>query len=353
MRGATIKLGALLFLFLVGLEIDLRALRRHGVTALLIGTIGSLVPLAIGAAVVYWIPTLWGEQASAHPLPFALFVGACMANSANPVLGRILLDLGLLKTNMGAVVMTATVVDDLIAWSLLPVVFAEVGGDEAMAAHSFWQGALLVLGLMAALLVFGQFIATPLLAWLRRRFQRTELFIGLVVVIVLVAAALSEKLGLHAFLGPFLVGLAIAPPTDERGEAYDVLHQFVMSFFAPLYFVSLGLTSNFIANFDAILVAVVLVVACVSKILSAAAAARLGGMDGRMSWAVGFGMNARGATGIILAALGREQGLLDERTYVALVVMALLTSIIAAPAMRWLMPPVGHETGDALATRRG
>jgi Kef-type K+ transport system membrane component KefB len=338
-RSTIIKFGALLFLFIVGLEIDLKALRRHGTSALVIGTIGSLVPLGAGVAVVYCWPSLWSGVDDAHRLAFALFFGACLANTANPVLARILLDLGLLKTDLGSMLMTATVVDDLLAWSLLPVVFAGASSDESVTGIPLWQSGALVIGLLVALLLFGHYVGSPLLRWIRRTFEWPTAFIGFVVVIVLASAAISEKLGLHAFLGPFLVGMALAPSAEERGVAYEVINQFAMSFFAPLYFLSLGLTSNFIADFDALLVGVVLVVACVSKIAGVYGAGRLRGMNSRTSLAVGFGMNARGATGIILAALGHERGILDDRTYVALVTMALVTSLMAGPAMKVLAAP--------------
>ncbi|HWA97728.1 MAG TPA: cation:proton antiporter, partial [Pirellulales bacterium] len=132
-RASIVKFGMLLFLFIVGLEIDLRQLRRNGLAALSIGAIGSLLPLAAGVGAVYLAPDLWHAPADEHRLSYALFVGACMANSANPVLGRILLDLGLLSERIGAVLMSATVIDDLIAWLVLPIVFADfaTGGGAA------------------------------------------------------------------------------------------------------------------------------------------------------------------------------------------------------------------------------
>ncbi|MCE9604399.1 MAG: cation:proton antiporter [Planctomycetia bacterium] len=348
-RNGTIKLGMLFFLFTVGLEIDLRSLRRHGLSALLIGTIGTAVPLLVGTAVVYLLPSLFPVPDETLRLPLALFIGASLANSANPVLARILLDLGLMKDKLGTILMAATVVDDLVGWSLLAIVMGRAAngaaGSTAAAASagqsSLWGGVATVFVFFLVTMALGRWFATPLLRRARRKLNWPSGFIGTAIVLVLVSAAASEHFGLHAFLGPFLLGIALAPTTAEREEAYGVMEHFVLSFFVPIYFVSMGLTSNFLTQFDLSVVLVILVTACVSKILSAYAAARLGGLDSRTSWAVGCGMNARGATGIILAGVGLESGVIDHRIYVALVLMALITSMMAGPLMKLFLAAHG------------
>ena len=353
LRGGVIKLGMLFFLFVFGLEIDLKQLAQHGISVLLIGLLGTLVPLACGVAIVYLVPDIWGPQATTNRLAFGLFIGAALANTANPVLARILIELGLLRDRLGALLMTATTVDDLMSWSLLAAILGDLAGGHGDASATVTGAAALsvaktaqetqpsvVLALLAVLLFFvlvlavGRWVATPLLRVARRRAVWPSGFIGLATILVLLSAAAAEQIGVHAFLGPFLLGLSLAPSDQERSEAYEAMNQFVLSFFVPIYFVSMGLTTNFVANFDLVLVVVVLAVASASKIGSVYAAARLSRLPARISWAVAFGMNARGAIGIILASLGREAGVIDERTYVALVVMALATSLVAAPAMK-------------------
>ncbi|MBI2826872.1 MAG: cation:proton antiporter [Planctomycetia bacterium] len=332
-RDGVIKLGMLFFLFVVGLEIDLTQLWKHGWTAFLIGTIGTAVPLASGVALAYALPA---SMLPCHVpvLPFGLFLGACLANSANPVLARILLDLGLLRQNIGAVLMTATVVDDLVGWSLLAIILGNFDGDgNVSAGRAAITSVLVVVGVFVALLFVGRFVAMPLLRRARQGAWPVG-FIGVAVVLILLSAAVAEYLGIHAFLGPFLLGLALAPTPKERHEAYEVLNHFALSFFVPVYFVSMGLHSDFIKNFDAAWVASILLAACASKIASTFAAARMAGLDARTSLAVGFGMNARGATGIILAGVGLENHVIDQPVYVALVIMALATSLAAGPLMK-------------------
>lgn len=347
-RDGTIKLGMLFFLFMVGLDIDLRSLRKHGWSALLVGTIGTAVPLAVGAAMVYLLPGVFVPAEGADRLPLALFIGASLANSANPVLARILLDLGLLKEKLGTVLMAATVIDDLICWSLLAVTIgqtsahAAAGIDTALApavGTSLVIGFATVFGFFLAAVVLGRWVATPLLRWARRGLPWPAGFIGTAIVLLLGTAAAAEACGIHAFLGPFLLGISLAPTNAERREAFDVMSHFVLSFFVPIYFVSMGLTSNFISHFDLTLALAILVSACVSKVLSAYAAARMSGLDTRTSWAVGWGMNARGAVGIILAGVGLESGVIGHPAYVALVLMALITSVMAGPMMKLFLAP--------------
>lgn len=331
-REGAIKLGMLMFLFIAGLDIDLQHLRKHGVAALLIGLLGSLVPLGVGAALVYAVPGMWGPLVESHRLAFALLIGVALANSANPVLARILMDLRLLNTPIGAVIMSATVVDDLVAWALLAVILADVAPAQEAAYAGLSQHLAWVAVFCVALLVVGRWLAAPLLGRLRRVAAWPSGFIGAVLVAVLAASAAAEQLGIHAFLGAFLLGIALSPTEEERG-AYEVITHFALSFFAPIYFVSMGLRANFVTHFDPVQVLVVLVAATASKLGSVYAASRLAGLSARWSLAIGCGMNARGATGIILAALALDKHVIDEPVYVALVVMALATSLAAGPSM--------------------
>jgi Kef-type K+ transport system membrane component KefB len=168
-------------------------------------------------------------------------------------------------------------------------------------------------------------------------------FIGLVTVLILVAAAISEVIGIHSIFGAFLVGVALRQGLDQGNRTVqEVIHQFAVSFFAPLYFVSVGLKVNFVDNFDLPLVILVLLVACIGKVLGAGFGAWLGRRPPREAWAIGFAMNARGAMEMILAAVALEYGLIDQRVFVALVIMALITSMISGPALQRLLGKPGQ-----------
>lgn len=337
-RDALTRLGLLFFLFVVGLETDLHQLRRYRRQALSLGLCGSLLPLAAGVGLVLLLPAeLWGPHAAERPLLFAVFVGLNLANSAIPVLARILMDLGALGSRVGVVSMAAAVVDDLVAWGLFAVVLA------ALSPHGEASAALplsfaLAVAVPLAVVGLGRRLGPGALAWLKRRLPWPEGFIAVTAVLLLAAAAAAEALGVHAALGAFVLGVALGGEGDAHEEAHGAVARFALGLFAPLYFVSLGLTTDFARSFDGALVAVVLAAAVTTKLAGVLVGVRVAGLRiDREAWAIGFGLNARGATGIILAAVGRHAGVIDDRVFVALAVTAFLTSLLAGPAMSRLL----------------
>ena len=342
-RDAMIKLGMLFFLFIAGLEVGLPDLHQQGERAATIGLVGTLVPIAAGVALVYLLPgEFWGPLAGAHLFAFSLFIGMNLANSANPVIARILMDLGLLNSEIGTVIMTATIFDDLVNWTLFAIVLSEIspGSDAGVAAGSLPLTMVTVLVFFAAMLGLGRKLGPPGLDWIRSHVPWPGGFIAVTALMILLAGAAAEWLGIHAFFGAFLIGTALGGHDKERNEAHEVIAHFVMSFFAPIYFVSIGMAVNFIDHFDVLLAGVILLAACVSKIGAVVLGARLAGMQlNREVWAIAFGLNARGATGMILAGVGLANGVIDGRIFVAIVVMALVTSLMSAPMMTALHHP--------------
>jgi mannitol/fructose-specific phosphotransferase system IIA component (Ntr-type) len=151
------------------------------------------------------------------------------------------------------------------------------------------------------------------------------------------AAAFTEWIGIHAIFGTFLVGVALGDSRHLRVRTRATIEQFVSFIFAPLFFASIGLKVNFLANFDLLLVLIVLAIAIVGKVVGCGLASRLSGLSRRESLAVGFGLNARGAMEIILGLLALQNGLISERLFVALVVMALATSLMSGPFLQRLL----------------
>lgn len=339
-RDASIKLGMLFFLFIAGFEVDLSDLRRMGTRAVVIGLVGTLLPIALGVGLVYAIPRgFWGPAVQEHFLSFALFIGMNLANSANPVIARILMDLGLLKSEIGATIMTATIVDDLVNWTLFAIILNDIAPSGAAGATSLPMSILLVLAFFAVVLGAGRWLA-PFGVRLARRFLSWPTgLISATTVMILLCAAVAESLGIHAFLGAFLVGAALSGgDAADRQSAHDIVSKFALGYFAPLYFVSMGLNANFITSFDLALVALILAAALISKMAGVLLGAWMARMPiTRETVAIAVGLNARGATGIILAGVGLSNGVIDERIFVAVMVMCLITSLIAGPGMSALL----------------
>lgn len=335
-RGALLKLGVLFFLFMIGLEIKLSDLRRYGRAALLVGGLGSVIPLGCGVALVYGLPQLWPALEGEPRRFYALFIGAVMAMSASPVIARILMDLKLVQHRIGAIIVSSTVIDDLLAWGLFAVISSAHHGEAANG-----RGAVLTIGMIVVffivVLLLGRYVGQPFLHRTRLHLRWSSGFLALTTVIVLAAGAAGEILGIHAFMGAFVAGLAIAPADEEQEDVFRVISNFALAFFVPIYFVSMGMQADFAQNFDLTLIAVVTTVGCLSKIIPVTFAARLGGLPWNEALAVGCGKNARGAIDIILASMALEQGIIDRRVYVAVVVMALVTSMMAGPLLKRCM----------------
>jgi Kef-type K+ transport system membrane component KefB len=151
------------------------------------------------------------------------------------------------------------------------------------------------------------------------------------------AAAFTEYIGIHAIFGAFIVGVALGDSEHLSERAKEIVHQFINNIFAPLFFVSIGLKVNFIVNFDLTLTLAIIAIAFAGKIIGSGWGTRLGGFTWRESLAAAFGMNARGAMEIILGLVALENGLINEKVFVSLVIMALVTSMSSGPLMKWML----------------
>jgi Kef-type K+ transport system membrane component KefB/mannitol/fructose-specific phosphotransferase system IIA component len=284
----------------------------------------------------------------------ALLLGVALSISALPVIAKTLLDLGLFKSDIGLLVMAAAMIDDLVGWLALSLLLGPMRG-AGIDFGAFGKTVALAALFATALLLIGRRLIESVVARLERTGTAaigTGRVLSLVILLALFGAAATHAIGLHAVFGGFVVGLTVgAARVKERTRM--VIEDFVVNVFAPVFFASIGLRVDFVHAFDARLCALVILVATVPKLLGCALGARLGGMKWRQAAAVGFGMNARGAMGIILAAIARNAGLLKDQMFVALVVMSLATSLMSGPAMKWLLYREEAEEDVVALLRRG
>jgi mannitol/fructose-specific phosphotransferase system IIA component (Ntr-type) len=196
---------------------------------------------------------------------------------------------------------------------------------------------VLVVLFVGLTLTLGRWLFDKLLPFVQAHTTWPGGVLGFIFTLTLAGAAFTEYAGIHAVFGAFVIGIAIGESGHLRKRTSEHIHQIVTNVFAPFFFASIGLRTDFVSKFDWRLTATVLGVACVGKILGAGWGARLGGMDRTSSLVVGLAMNARGAMEIILGILALQAGLIRESMFVALVAMALLTSLISAPAIHFLV----------------
>ena len=338
-------LGLVFFMFLVGLELDTRLMRREGRRALSISLSGVIVPFVLGALI--GIPLLplnnagnfaTGVTAPPTALAFSLFTGAAMCITAFPVLARILVERGLYKAPLGTAVLCAAAIDDVTAWILLAVV---IGITRSGSPADAGKALLLTFALVLVLMTVGR----RLLSVVARRYDSTgHLSVDQVAVIViglLLSAYATERIGVHPIFGAFVFGAIMPHQSRMTRELTDKVEDFTIVVLLPVFFAVAGLRTNLFAISSPELVSWTLLivgVAILGKLAGCGMAAKITGYSTRDSFAVGVLMNTRGLTELVILTVGLGLGVLSDRTFAMMVVMALVTTLMAAPIMNRIMP---------------
>lgn len=332
---AVTTLGITLFLMVAGIEVDLSAILRQGKASFVISLFGMVIPFAIGFGSAMLFPTLFVRETAADPLLVALFMGTALSITALPVIAKILIDLNMFRSDLGMILIAVAVINDIVGWLLFATILGTM--NKSGEAIAIWMTVGMTVGFTVLMLTVGRLIIDAILPPLQAYTSWPGGVLGFAVGGGLLAAALTEWIGIHAILGAFIFGVAFGDSTHLREKTRQILDHFISFIFAPLFFASIGLQVDVIAHFDFVLVLVVLVIASAGKLLGSIIASKMMGFSRRESLAIGFGMNARGAMEIILGLLALQAGLIGERMFVALIVMAIVTSLVAGPAMQWIM----------------
>jgi len=329
-----VQIAVVMLLFIAGLEVDLHIVWQQGKQAIYTSIFGLIIPFSFGFIFPYFYPTFFGSTDQSRHLAYALFMGTSMAITALPVIARILMDLNLLKSRMGMLVISSAMITDLIGWLIFSVVLGMIGKEQNI---STFNTLILTVGFTVAMLTLGRGLINRALPWVNKKLAWPGGLLSLSLALCFMGAAFTEYIGIHAVFGAFIVGVALGDSEHLSERAKEIIHQFINNIFAPLFFVSIGLKVNFIANFDWALTLAIIVIAFAGKIIGSSLGTRLGGFSWRESIAASFGMNARGAMEIILGLVALENGLINERVFVSLVIMALITSITSGPLMKWVL----------------
>ena len=329
---AVAQLGVVLYMFLVGLELDAGQLAGRARATVAVALAGIAVPFALGAGLAVALYPLYGTD-TATPLSFALFLGVAMAVTAFPVLARILGDRGLDRTEIGRLALAAAAAGDVIAWCLLAGVVG-VARAEVGAAARVVGGALAFVAIMLLLV-------RPLARRLARRLDADtgplpSGAVSLVFLGVLLSALATEVIGIHALFGAFLFG-AILPHDGRLAREFDrMLHAPVTVCLLPAFFAATGMKTR-IGLVDSVSdwlwCGAVVLVATVGKVGGTAVAARLTGHGWRDALAVGALMNTRGLMELIVLTVGLDLGVISPTVFAMMVLMALATTLMTAPAL--------------------
>jgi Kef-type K+ transport system membrane component KefB/mannitol/fructose-specific phosphotransferase system IIA component (Ntr-type) len=328
-------LAVVMLLLVYGLEVDISVILRQGKTASLTSLFGVVIPFSIGFSLAYLFPHYLGLKEEGEKLVFSLFIGTSMAISALPVIARTLMDLNIFKSDVGLIIVASAMFDDLTGWIVFSVILGMMGGP----AHGLGVGEriLVIFVFILFMLLVVRRILNKVIPYVQQNATFPGGILTFIFVLAFLCGALTEAIGIHAIFGAFILGVTIGDTAHLTERTREIVHQFVTNIFAPLFFVSIGLRVDFIANFDPALVTLIVVIASVGKLLGCGLGARLGGMSRDEALAIGFGMNSRGAMEIILGLLALQYGLIEEKVFVALVIMALITSLASPPMMNLLL----------------
>ncbi|WKN32068.1 cation:proton antiporter [Porifericola rhodea] len=330
-----IQLSVILLLFIAGMEVELHIVWQQGKQALLTSFFALTVPFILGFVTTYYFPDFFQlSKESDQRLVFALFIGTTMAITALPVIARILMDLSLFKSGMGMLIIASAMINDLLGWLIFTVILSMLGSGSGMAV---WQTILLTIGFTLVMLTLGKGLINKGLPWVNKKMTWPGGVLSIAMAFCLLAAAFTEFIGIHAIFGAFIIGVAVGDSQHLTERAKEILHHFINSIFAPLFFVSIGLHINFVSSFNLPLVLVLIVLAFVGKVSGAYFGARKGGLESSQALAVGFGMNTHGTLEVILGAIALEAGLITEEIFVAILVMVIFTIVTSAPLMKYCL----------------
>lgn len=332
------QIGVILFIFLVGLKLDLSNILARGRTVLVIAHASMAVPLILGTGLaIYLYPSL--SDTGVTPTVFALFTGVAMGVTALPVLARIVKESQLSETPIGAIALATAALKDVMAWCLL-------AGVMALHTHTAVSGTWLFTLIATGLFVFVMLTLAPrtfhwLEVWYRRCGRLTDGMLALILLTMAASAWITEWFGVHALFGAFLAGVALPKGPSFVSEVSAKLEGITTTILLPIFFASIGLRTSFDLIHGTelwIYLGLILLVAVVGMWGGTTLAARFTGMSWSESTTIGILMNTRGLMEIVILTIGHDVGVISSTMYAMMLLMALVTTFMTTPLLRWCRP---------------
>ncbi len=331
------NIGLVLFMFIVGLELDVSLVRGRERVAGAVSASSIALPFALGIALARYLP----NENDKPFWPFALFIGAAMSVTAFPVLARIMTERNMHRTETGALALACAAVDDVLAWSLLAVVIAIAPKPEGYASGASWLVAFAV-----PFAVFVLVVVRRQLERLTRAYDRagrlTPGILAVVLLGLLVSAAMTDYLGIHFIFGAFLFG-AVMPREGAAKLRHEILvrlEQISVLLLLPVFFLVSGLNVDLrgLTGEQLLQMLLILAAAISGKFIGAYVGARTSGVRPWQARSLGILMNTRGLTELVILNIGRDLGLIGPHLFSMLVVMALVTTMMTGPLLRRAYP---------------
>lgn len=326
------QVGLILFMFVVGMELDLKVLRNKAHESLVVSHASIIIPFALGMGLAYFMYQTFAPE-GVNFLSFSLFIGIALSITAFPVLARIVQERGLSQTKLGNIVITCAAADDITAWCILAAVIAIVkAGSFISAIYTILFAITFVLGMM--------FLVRPFLRKMGEIYSNKESLSKPIVAIffinLLVSAYLAEVIGIHALFGAFLAGMIMPPNVSFRNVFIEKVEDVSLVLLLPLFFVYTGLKTQIGLLNDIYLwkiCGIIILVAVAGKFLGSALSARFVGQNWRDSFTIGALMNTRGLMELVVLNIGLELKVLTPQVFAMMVIMALVTTFMTGPAL--------------------
>jgi Kef-type K+ transport system membrane component KefB len=342
--GVVAQLGVIMYMFLVGLELNPELLRSRVHATVATSHASIVAPFVLGSALALYLYPRFSTS-NVPFTSFALFVGLAMSITAFPVLARILSDRGLTRTELGAIALTCASVDDVTAWCLL----AFVVGVVQTSANSAFQVAALTLGFVGFMFMIVRPVAARVAASGER--NPTQGTIALTLVSVLAAALTTEAIGIHAIFGAFLLGTVIPHESKLARALTQSLENVVTMLLLPAFFAFTGMRTEIAlvsGVYEWLICGLIIAVATAGKFGGTLLAARLTGLGWRPAAGLGVLMNTRGLMELIVLNVGLELGVISQTLFTMMVLMALATTIATTPILQRLIPGSSEAVENAI-----
>ncbi|MDV2992613.1 MAG: Glutathione-regulated potassium-efflux system protein KefB [Chroococcidiopsis sp. SAG 2025] len=331
------QIGLIFFMFLIGLELNPKYLSGQLDIAILTSHVSILVPFSLGTlSAIILYPLV--SDGSVSFTAFALFLGAAMSITAFPVLARIITENNLQRSRLGTLALTCAAVDDVTAWCVLAVAIAVAKEGNFVKAIPTIIAAIVYIGLMVTV---GRWCLRYLAKLFHRTGRLTQFLLACIYMGVVISALITEVIGIHLIFGAFLVGAVMPKDHDLVREIAQKTEDFVLIFLLPVFFAYSGIRTQIgLLNRPELwlLCLLVLVVAIAGKYIGTYVAARVSGIDKREASALGWLMNTRGLTELIVLNIGLSLGVISPLLFTMLVIMALVTTFMTSPLLEWTYP---------------
>lgn len=326
------QIGLLLFMFVIGMELDIKVLKSKAHDAVVISHASIIVPYTLGMGLAFYLYSEFAPENISFS-SFSLFMGIAMSITAFPVLARIIRERKLAKTKLGIIAITCAAADDITAWCLLAAVIAIVKAGDATTA-------IFTIVLSVGYVAFMFYVVQPLLKkWSERYAQKSKLTLNSVAMlfgVMLVSSYVTEVIGIHALFGAFMAGIIMPASLSFRKVLTEKVEHVSMALLLPLFFAFSGLRTQIGLLNDSKawgICGLIIVIAIVGKFGGSFVAAKITGQNWKDSLSIGVLMNTRGLVELIVLNIGYDLGILNPEIFAMLVIMALVTTFMTGPLL--------------------